>query len=124
MEVTFLISPAICKFAASTSSLTISFTFFFTINTKPGDGSISQAASADDVLIATHGKGGSLAENRKLLIEQKLGGGNFRKTGSQWHTPYFNHFLYWWDIYDNKRPFKQTFNYSHFQKKSNVSVFS
>ena len=74
---------AICRFAASTSSLTISFTFFFTINTKPGDGSISQAASADDVLIATHGKGGSLAENRKLLIEQKLGGGNFRKTGSQ-----------------------------------------
>ena len=52
--------------------------FFYHINTS-GDGAISQAASADDIIMATDDKGGTLAENKKLLIKQKLGGGKFLK---------------------------------------------
>ena len=50
----------------------------FHIN-KSGDGAISQAASADDVIMATDDKEGKLAEKKKLLIKQKLGGGKFLK---------------------------------------------
>jgi hypothetical protein len=63
--------------------------FFSHINTS-GDGAISQAASADDIIMAT--EGGKLAENKKLLIKQKLGGGKFYE--ALWRLHFIELILY------------------------------
>ena len=66
----------------------------FLIN-KSGDGAISQATSADDVLIATGEEAQKLTENRKLLMKQKLGGGNFNICVNQDDILYFDIYISW-----------------------------
>ena len=85
------LSPSLTKFLWILFIIHLLFQsllFWLHINTS-GDGAISQAASADDIIMATDEKGGNLDEKKRLLIKQKLGGGKFQMLYLKSYFPWF-----------------------------------